>query len=380
MHRLSIVHARQDDACGGAHPTMNPHDPLSAWNISEAEFPRNDTPEQQLKFLLRYAILAPSSHNSQPWRFRVRGTMVELLPDYERSLPIADPQDRELIISCGAALFNLRTAMNYFGCAYEARPFPDPGQPEVLARITLDPKGSQESVWSELFRAITRRVTDRGPFSPGRIPADREEALREAAHIEGAWLTTFSSDRSKETVGYLIAKADRIQFANAAFRRELAGWLHSPRQDDGLPAYAKGARELLGFTTPAIAFVVRTFDVGNGVAARDRELATGSPLLACLGTARDTALDWLTAGQALQRVLLAASANGYHASFLNQPIEVANLRPALGSLTELKGYPQILLRIGRGGQVRHTPRRPAENVLVTDARRPPDPSPGAGAI
>lgn len=359
---------------------MNPHDPLSAWNISEAEFPRNGTPEQQLKFLLRYAILAPSSHNSQPWRFRVRGTMVELLPDYERSLPIADPQDRELIISCGAALFNLRTAMNYFGCAYEARPFPDPGQPEVLARITLDPTGSQESVWSELFRAITRRLTDRGPFAPGRIPADREEALREAAHIEGAWLTPFSSDRSKETVGYLIAKADRIQFANAAFRRELAGWLHSPRQDDGLPAYAKGARELLGFTTPAIAFVVRTFDVGNGVAARDRELAAGSPLLACLGTARDTALDWLTAGQALQRVLLAASANGYHASFLNQPIEVANLRPALGSLTEPKGYPQILLRIGRGAQTRHTPRRPAENVLVIDARKPPDPPGGAGAI
>lgn len=347
---------------------MNEHNSLSAWHISEAEFPRNGTPEQKFRFLLRYAVLAPSTHNSQPWRFRIAGATLELFADYERSLPIADPKDRELTISCGAALFNLRTAMNYFGCVGEARPFPDPRRPDLLARVTLDTSRSQDSEWTALFGAIARRVTNRGPFAAEAPPPGVDEAMRDAAHVEGAWLATFESVHAKATVGFLIAKGDRIQFNNPRFRRELASWLHAPRDNDGLPAYAKGSHELLGIATPAVAFLVRTFDVGNGVAARDKELVTGSPLLVCLGTARDTPLEWLNAGQALQRVLLVATAHGLHASFLNQPIEVARLRPALGALAGHKGYPQILLRLGRGAPVRHTPRRPVEDVLVNGAR------------
>jgi nitroreductase len=343
---------------------MNEHDSLSAWRTTEAKFPRGGMPEQKLKFLLHYAILAPSTHNTQPWRFRVKGATLDLLADLERSLPIADPKDRELAISCGAALFNLRTAMNYFGCIGEARPFPDPRRPEIMARVTLDTSRTQPCEWPELFKAITQRVTNRGPFAHQAPPASLEEALREAAHVEGAWLASFVGERSKETVGFLIAKGDRIQFDNPRFRRELAGWLHKPRDTDGLPAYAKGAHELLGFATPALALLLRTFDFGKGLAALDKQLASGSPLLACLGTARDTPLDWLNAGQALQRVLLVTTAQGFHASFLNQPIEVAQLRRALGALAGHKGYPQILLRIGRGGPAKHTPRRPLEEVLL----------------
>lgn len=354
---------------------MNAHNHLTAWQIQEADFPRSGTPEEKLKFLLRYAILAPSTHNSQPWRFRVTRETLDLFADYERSLPVADPKDRELMISCGAALFNLRTAMNYFGCIGEARPFPDPRRPDLVARVTLDATRTQVSEWTALFSAITRRVTNRGPFAREAATPALEAAVREAAHVEGAWLATFESARSKQTVGFLIAKGDRIQFDRPEFRRELASWLHSRRDNDGLPAYAKGAHELLGFTTPAVAFLVRTFDFGNGLAARDKDLATGSPLLACLGTARDTPLEWLNAGQALQRVLLVATAQGFHASFLNQPIEVARLRPALGALSNHKGYPQILLRMGRGRPAKHTPRRPLEEVLMNNARVSSSPLP-----
>jgi hypothetical protein len=98
-------------------------------------------------------------------------------------------------------------------------------------------------------------------------------------------------------------------------------------------------------------------------------VAIGSPLLACLGTARDTVLDWLNAGQALQRVLLTLTAHGYHASFLNQPLEVPPLRPAVAALAEHTGHPQIILRIGRGGSAPRTPRRAVEQVLVADDRR-----------
>ena len=345
---------------------------LSAWQINERDFPQNGTPEQKLRFLLAYAILAPSTHNTQPWRFRIERRTVDIYADYGRSLPIADPQNRELMISCGAALFNLRTAMNYFGCIGEAHPFPDPRRPNLLAQVVIDGYRTQSSEWVELFKAITRRVTNRSPFEPEAAPPALSAALREAAHVEGGWLATFSTERSKATVGYLVAKGDRIQFEDPEFRRELAGWLNPPAKTEGLPAYARGAQQLLGFTAPAVAFLVRTFDVGSGVAARDRELAAGSPLIACLGTTRDTPLEWFNCGQALQRVLLLMTAHGFHASFLNQPIEVAQLRSALGALAEHKGYPQILLRIGRGRTTaHHTPRRPLEEVL-TDATRAPE--------
>lgn len=339
---------------------------LSAWKVKEIAFPRTGTPEEQFRFLVNYALLAPSIHNSQPWQFRITGKALELFADRKRALHVVDPDGRSLAISCGAALFNLRTAMYYFGCVGDARLFPDPGRPDLLARITFDSSELRPGAWAELFNAIPVRCTNRGLFEPRGVPPAVEAALQDAARIEGAWLALFKSASVKKAVAFLIAEGDRVQFNNPEFRGELAEWLHSARDRDGLPGYAKGVNELLDFTTSAIAYLVRTFDVGNGVAARDSDLATGSPLLACLGTARNDHLAWLNAGEALQRVLLVATAHGFHASFLNQPIEVQALRPKLGALSARKYYPQILLRIGRGAPGKHTPRRPLEDVLIED--------------
>lgn len=354
---------------------MNGRNPyLTAWEIAERDFLRNGTPEEQLRFLVHYAILAPSTHNSQPWKFRVSGNTLDVIADRSRALPVCDPHGRQLAISCGAALFNLRVAMYHFGCVGDARPFPDPRQPDLLARIRLDgtmppPKGT----WDDLFRSIRLRVTNRGPFEDSEVPISLDTAMREAARSEGAWLTTFRSASIKDAVGRLVAEGDRIQFADPAFRRELAQWLHSSRDRDGMPGYAKGVDERLDFAMPVAAYLVRTFDFGSGVAARDRQLAIGSPLLACLGTVRDDILSWLNAGQALQRVLLVVTREGFSASFLNQPIEVPQLRPELAALAERNGFPQLLLRIGRGRPAKHTPRRPLEDVLTGEPLLPPHP-------
>lgn len=337
---------------------------MAPWQIRQAPFPTTAPAELQLAHLARYAILAPSNHNTQPWRFRISGNCLDLFADRTHSLRVIDPRDRQLIISCGAALFNLRTAMYYFGCVGDARPLPDPRQADLLARVTLDTSDSYASEWQELFNAITVRCTNRGPFDGEDIPVAAEAALRDAAHIEGAWLTIFKSEHAKEAVGSMVAEGDREQFSNPNFRRELASWLHSARDKDGLPGYSRGMSDLLDHATPAIAYVVRRFDVGSGVAARDSELARGSPLLACLGTTRDDPLAWMSAGQALERVLLLLTSMGLHASFLNQPIELPMLRSRLATLAGHSGFPQILLRIGRGHPVRHTPRRPLEDVLI----------------
>jgi hypothetical protein len=151
--------------------------------------------------------------------------------------------------------------------------------------------------------------------------------------------------------------------AQKSFRRELAAWVRSNRstQQDGIPGYGFGFTDIVSVGGP---FVIRTFDLGGFQAAKDRELATGSPVIAVLHTEADTTRDWIAAGQALARVLLRARADGVWASFLNQPIEVETLRPKLRDAVDITGFPQILLRMGYGPEVRPTPRRGLRDVII----------------
>jgi hypothetical protein len=130
-----------------------------------------------------------------------------------------------------------------------------------------------------------------------------------------------------------------------------------------MPGYAFGFGDLFSYLGP---LVIRTFDWGQGKAAKDRQLAAGSPVLAVLGTAEDTPSAWLAAGQALARVLLHARAENVWSSFLNQPIEVATLRPKVKALLKEAGVPQLVLRMGYGQEIKPTPRRPSAEVLTKD--------------
>lgn len=340
-----------------------PEAALAEWSVSRRDFPQGGTVAQQLRFLLNYAILAPSSHNTQPWRFRIAGDVLELHADRSRALAVVDPYDRALIMSCGAALFNLRVALRFFGYAGAVQYVPTTAASDLLVRVRPGAAAAKSPQWDALFDAIPRRVTNRQRFAEARVPPDAQEALRAAARAEGASLDCIEETHDRNRVAKLIAAGDREQYANPSFRRELAAWVHAARIRDGIPGYALGATKLLDFATPVVALVLRTFDVGSGVAARDADLVKGSPLLAALATTEDDERAWLAAGQALERVLLTACAAGFDASFLNQPIEVPALRSSLREAIGGHGFPQILLRIGKGPAQQHTPRRPVAEVL-----------------
>jgi len=266
-------------------------------------------------------------------------------------------------MSCGAALFHLRIALRHFGYEGTVREFPDSSKPDLLARVGFggERKASQEE--DLLFSTIVKRRTNRMPFQAQQVPEALLSKLEKAASQEGAWLHIVRGEDSRNRLADLIAEADRIQMADKRFRRELAAWIHSSRtaSHDGIPGYAFGYGDLVSSIAPVI---VRTFDIGEGRAARDRQLAAGSPALAVLGTDADTPGDWLSAGQALSGVLLRGRAEEVWASFLNQPIEVAELRPRLRDLIGKPGFPQLLLRMGYGPEVKPTPRRTAGEVLV----------------
>jgi nitroreductase len=336
---------------------------LEAWQTDEDAFPKGGAPGEVWEFLLRYAILAPSSHNSQPWLFRIRGDTLELYADRTRHLPITDPQGRQLIISCGCAAYHLRIALEHFGCLGTVAILPDADDPDLLARFTLGEHGSPTVEDNLLFLAIRKRRTNRQAFEDRPLPESLLSALQVAAKREGAWLDVIRDAEQRHAIADLIAEGDRRQWAQKSFRLELAAWVHGNRAGarDGIPGYAQGIEDLLSYAGP---LVVRTFDMGGGQAAKNHELATHSPALVVLGTGKANPPEWMRAGQALARVLLRARMEDVWASFLNQPIEVHPLKPALRRLLGHGGEPQLILRLGYGPEIRPTPRRHVRDVLI----------------
>lgn len=337
--------------------------PLAIWDVQEYTFPTNGTPEERLAFALRYAVLAPSSHNTQPWRFAIHEETVELYADRSCALPAIDPDGRELLISCGAALFQLRIALRHFGYAAPATLLPDPRVPDLLARVELGDWHHPSQQEEELFHAIITRRTHRHRFEPIVVPAELVAALRHEAAQWGLELDIVANQPVKEQLAELIGQADRIQFADTGVRREIAGCVrdnHS-RAHDGIPGYALGFNEAAAIAEPLL---LRGFDVGGLQGGWDHHLAQTAPVLVALGTPRDAAEDWIVAGEALARVLLRACAAGVYASFLNQPIEVAELRPHVRAVLGMRQVPQVLLRMGYAAEDRPTPRRTVEEVLV----------------
>jgi hypothetical protein len=330
--------------------TLLPH----PWDVREADFPSTGPPAAQLRFLLHYAVLAPSGHNTQPWLFKIDEDIVELYADRSRALPVVDSDDRELTISCGAALLHLRVALRHFGYTGAVIPFPDPDDPDLLARVRLGERREASAAEHELLRAITMRRTNRQAFEQREVPAAVLVALQEIAHAEETWFCVVQDEYDRSAVANLVALADRIQWTDTHFRRDLLAWMRPNRSQrrDGIPGYALSLGDLASYVGPVLA---RTFDVGNGQAAKDRQLAAGSPVLAVLMTDVDTTYDWLMTGQALERILLYARSQGIWASFLNQPIEVPQIRLMLHNLIERVGFPQVLLRMGYGPEVPPTP-------------------------
>jgi nitroreductase len=327
-------------------------------------YPHGESTMLRAAFALRYAILAPSSHNSQPWLFHVEGDTIELYADRSRALPVVDPDHRELTISCGAALHHLRTAFAAVGQAIEVtRTCCD----DRLARVRLvgDRIEPNARARRRLEATLDRRTVRAALVDPPRHDAVVKE-LEAAAREEGASLV-FADRSLRDRIADLVAAADVEQASSRDFRHELSRWLHSNHstRDDGMPAATLGMGTLGSLLAP---LAVRAYDWGKQRARKDHDLVEHSPLVAVLGTPGDVPNDWLTAGEALSAMLLDAAAHGIAASFLNQPVEIESLRATLASIVWEAEVPQLVLRLGipfeEPREIERSARRALEEVVV----------------
>lgn len=320
----------------------------------------------QVAFLVATAGRAPSVHNTQPWRFRVHETGLDLYADGGRRLPAIDPEGREMLISCGAAVFGLRLGIRHLGYRATVELLPDPGHPSLLARVRLGrPAPLSPGEW-DMLAAVPHRHTHRGPFSPEPIPAGLLPRLQHDAIAEGATLVLVDG-RARGRLRDLAETADRWQQRNPMVRDELRNWTRGRGSDtrDGVPASAypaaPGGRDATAGWDGAL--TRRDFDQGRG----EGQLEAGGPppaATAILVTAGDTPTDWLRAGQALNRVLVHAASTWVFAALNSQPMESPPLRTLVRSRLFLPGAPQMLLEFGRSHTAVATARRPVEDLIL----------------
>jgi nitroreductase len=342
-------------------------DPVKTpYEVDEHNFPRTGSLKEQFMFLVRYAVLAPSSYNTQPWKFEIHDDGIAVYADYSRRLPVADPGNRELLMGVSAAVMNLRVVAEHFrfGCRVDYYTSDDSEKPLAFVYLAQGVNiSSSYGNLGSLFSAITTRHTNRNPFLITRIPDSVLLQLRTLDEESQANLFFSTDGKVNQSVADLVALADRKLQADPTYRRELAEWTRPnwTQKPDGMIGASFGVGGVKSALRP---WATKVLDLGRWRAAADMNLCGQAPGLIVL-YGEDSVPVWLRSGELLQRLLLSITRQGLQYGFFNMPIEVPELRVQLRGLLGLSAWPQLLLRLGYClTEPAPSPRRPIEEVII----------------
>lgn len=330
---------------------------------------------------LEAAVAAPSIHNSQPWRFHLRAPgVIDVYADPTRRLAVVDSRGREMTISVGAAILNLRVAILRFGRVPLTKLLPDPTRPNLMATVAVGPPTEPNATVLALAEAITRRHTNRRPFNGVEVPEEVFAELAAAADTEGGRLA-LAGQVEREWILSMVRSAEVRWRTDPRYRDELVAWTSlTPGRRDGIP------RDVIGPWDVMETLPLRDFGFAAPEEPRRVARFEPDPTLVILSTPGDDREQWLRAGQALERLLLTATLRGLSSTPMSQPLEIPEFREQLTDPRD-EGYPQVILRLGYGRASACSPRRPLEDMLMERADEPVNPdevatagrrSPGAG--
>jgi hypothetical protein len=314
-----------------------------------------------LRHAAQQASLAPSVHNTQPWRFVSYGDVLEIWSDRNRRLAVLDPTGRQLLISCGCALMNARIAIAARGYEPIVERFPDPDRTDLVARLTLSKTRSEWLPLGELDQQVVRRQTNRRRFEDEPVSPALVYQLVDIARQEGAVLSQLRDREQGQILARLSQHADDLENANPAYRAELRKWTTDDRRrKDGVPAMT--VPHVTGESHDEIP--IRDFDT-HGIGWLPTQTRSGTDqCLLILGTTEDNQLAWLKAGEALEHLWLQATKANYVAGLFTQVIEVPGTREQLRTELNLMMHPHIVVRLGRAPRTSASGRRNLEDLLT----------------
>ena len=354
-------------ACVTAPPTLTACSSGDAEQSAARAFrtpgmPSSDTATSPMHDLVRQAILAPSSHNTQCWRFQIAQKSISIAPDLTRRCPVVDPDDHHLFVSLGCATENMVHAALAIGL--HAVPRFDPGGDGLIA-VNLE--ATQKRV-SPLVQAISERQCTRGDYDGQAISPTELRQLEQAGTGDGVSVRLLTARPAIESVLEWVVAGNTAQMNNAAFVEELKAWIRfgadeALRAGDGLFAGASGNPALprwLGSRMMGLFFTPKS---ENERYVRQIRNSAG---IAVFVSERSDKAHWVEAGRCYERFALQATALGIRNAFLNQPVEVGTIRPQFAAWLGIasKQRPDLVVRFGRGPAMPLSMRRPVQAVLV----------------
>ena len=314
-----------------------------------------------MRELVRYATLAPSSHNTQCWTFRLWDQGLVIAPDPARRCPVVDPDDHHLYVSLGCGTENLAHAALAHGLQADAV-FDATGVGAINVGL-----GATKALASPLFQAITERQCTRGDFDGKPISTDELALLERAGSGPGVHLLLLTERAAIENVLAYVVAGNTAQMRDPAFVEELKAWIRfgadeAVQTGDGLFAGASGNPALprwLGSRLMSLFFTPKSENERYA-----RQIRNSAGIAVFVSEASDRA-HWVEAGRCYERFALQATALGIRNAFLNQPVEVASVRPQFAAALGL-GHrrPDLVVRFGRGPAMPFSMRRPVQAVLV----------------
>ncbi|HVQ66992.1 MAG TPA: nitroreductase family protein [Bradyrhizobium sp.] len=364
MNRRQLLVGGGALALAGAGVTYFGHRKMGSmdeYNASVAAMRAVLSEHPEIKDFIRYATLAASGHNTQPWRFRIGAGRIDILPDFSRRTPVVDPDDHHIFVSLGCAAENLTLAAAARGHRGDIG-FEPANDGSVVFAFADGPRAG-----SALFDAIPKRQSTRADYDGKPVSAADLQSLSSAAAIPGVDLILITDRPQIDRVRDLVVAGNSAQIADAAFLQELKAWLRfSPREaiqaGDGLFSASSGSPALPAWLGPRLFDWVFKADAENDKYARQIASSAG---IAVFVSQRDDREHWVLAGRACQRFALQATALGLKCAFINQPVEVASLRPDLATLVGLAGRrPDIVMRFGYGAVLPFSARRAAERTML----------------
>ncbi|MGI5129975.1 Acg family FMN-binding oxidoreductase [Pseudonocardia sp. CA-107938] len=326
------------------------------------------TTEQDLVRAVEHALRAPSVHNTQPWRWRIRGERAELFADPHRHLIATDPDGRDLVLSCGAALHHLQVALAAAGYAASVARQPDPEQRDLLARIRIGP-GPGDPEDARLFPAVKARRTDRRRMSHRPVPAAAVQRLIEQALRHGALLVHVANGPMRDRLSRVLADAAAEQATVRGYPAELEQWSRRyAGSRDGISAGSVSAPPP-GLPGPWPLRPFPRYGLPQPRQVPAHAVPDDAAEFVVVATAEDSVTDRLRAGEAASAVLLAATVAGLATTPLSQGIEVPHARESVRQeVLRIPDTPQLLIRIGwpatHAAELPPTPRRGLDVVLL----------------
>ncbi len=316
---------------------------------------------EKLEFLVLLATFAPSSHNTQPWLFKIGDNSIQVQANFDRKLPYSDSDNRQLFISIGAAIVNLLFASKSLGLKFTIKENYD-FENNIIFSVNYQSLESSQ-IDQKMFDGIVNRKTNRLPFDERHIDEQILRKLQDECY-PGVVATFVGDNEKKKSLIQIVIKSVKEAFADNKFTGELSKWVKSSsiKHQDGMPGYTIGVPKIISYLLP---FAIRNFNLQNFQSKMHEDWLNHAPMFVVISTEQDNSEAWVKAGMSFEKIALMAEEIGLRIGIMGAPIEIGDNYKQLQEVLSISTRPQMFFRIGYGPDMPHfSPRIPLDKVII----------------